>query len=129
MPDIILERIRDADRPDDVALLDEWLATPRKRWGVSGEVILRRLLDSGRLTKAQYFDYRKWRSHVQATESEGGTRMYRHRVPKHVFGDTFVRTVLDALNARHLTLAKANTYLDNLQINDLHRLERHYAGL
>jgi len=40
-----------------------------------------------------------------------------------------VRTVLDALNARHITLAKASSYLDNLKINDLQKLERHCAGL
>jgi hypothetical protein len=54
--------------------------------------------------------------------------MYRHREPKHVFGDMFVRTVLDALSARHITLAKASDYLDRLRIDDLHRLEQHYAG-
>jgi hypothetical protein len=60
---------------------------------------------------------------------DGGSRKYRHREPKHVFGDTFVRTVLDALNARHITLAKASSYLDSLKIKDLHQLERYYAGI
>jgi hypothetical protein len=46
-----------------------------------------------------------------------------------VFGDKYVRTVLDALNARHITLAKASTYLDNLRISDLRQLERYYAGI
>ena len=55
--------------------------------------------------------------------------MYRHREPKHIFGDRFVSTVLDALNSRHITLSKASSYLDSLKINDLHELERHYAGL
>ena len=54
--------------------------------------------------------------------------MYRYREPKHVFGDTFVRTVLDALNARHITIAKASSYLDSLKIKDLHQLEDLYAG-
>jgi hypothetical protein len=40
-----------------------------------------------------------------------------------------VRTVLDALYARHITLAKASSYLDNLKIKDLHQLERFYAGI
>ena len=55
--------------------------------------------------------------------------MYRHREPSHIFGDRFVRTVLDALNNRYITLAKASSYLDGLKINDLHQLERHYAGV
>jgi hypothetical protein len=55
--------------------------------------------------------------------------MYRYREPKHVFGDTFVRTVLDALNASHITLARASSYLDSLKIKDLHQLEHFYAGV
>jgi hypothetical protein len=37
--------------------------------------------------------------------------------------------VLDALSGRYITLTKASSYLDGLKINDLHQLERHYAGL
>jgi Zn-dependent peptidase ImmA (M78 family) len=129
VPDVFLNRIRDADRPTDVSRFDDWLEGPRKTWGISGEVILRRLLDAGRLPGDQYSAYRTWCSQLPVKEAERGTRMYRHREPKHVFGDPFVRTVLDALNARHITLAKASTYLDNLKISDLHQLESHYAGL
>jgi Zn-dependent peptidase ImmA (M78 family)/plasmid maintenance system antidote protein VapI len=130
VPDAFLTNILDAERPDEVSLYDEWLEQQRKAWGVSGEVILRRLLDAGRLSQSQYAAYRQWWKQVETTaKEESGSRKYRHREPKHVFGDTFVRTVLDALNARHITLAKASSYLDNLKIDDLHQLERHYAGL
>jgi Zn-dependent peptidase ImmA (M78 family) len=112
-----------------VSQYDEWLTRQRKTWGVSAEVILRRLLDAGRLPQSQYTAYRQWRAKLPILEAESGTRMYRYREPKHVFGDTFVRTVLDALNARHITLAKASTYLDSLKIKDLHQLENLYAGL
>ena len=129
VPDDFLASIQDAQRPNDVSHYDEWLTQQRKAWGVSGEVILRRLLDAGRLQQRQYNAYRQWRAKLPIIEAESGTRMYRYREPKHVFGDTFVRTVLDALNARHITLAKASTYLDSLKIKDLHRLENLYAGL
>jgi len=128
VPDDFLVNIRDAQRPNDVAQYDEWLTQQRRAWGVSGEVILRRLLDSGRLQQGQYGAYRLWRAKLPIIEAESGTRMYRYREPKHVFGDTFVRTVLDALNARHITLAKASSYLDSLKIKDLHQLENFYAG-
>ena len=62
-------------------------------------------------------------------EKDGGSRQYRNREPKHIFGDGYVRTVLDALNSRRISLAKASSYLDNLTIRDLHQLERHYAGI
>lgn len=129
VPDDFLTCIKDSDRPDEVSLYNEWLEQPRKAWGVSVEVILRRLLDSGRLPQAKYNAYRQWRAELIFTAEDGGNRMYRHREPKHVFGDTFVRTVFDALNARQITLAKASTYLDSLKIKDLHQLERHYAGI
>jgi len=129
VPDAFLRHINDAQRPDDASLYDDWLAETRRAWGVSGEVILLRLLDSGRLQQSQYAAYRHWRARSAIPQRDRGSRLYRHREPKHVFGDTFVRTVLDALNARHITLAKASSYLDNLKINDLQKLERHCAGL
>ncbi len=129
VPDDFLASIRDEERPDDVSRYDEWLERPRKDWGVSPEVILRRLLDTGRLTQSRYSAYRHWREQLIFIATDEGSRKHRHREPKHIFGDTFVRTVLDALNARQITLTKASSYLDSLKIKDLHELERHYAGL
>ncbi len=129
VPDDFLVSIRDAERPDEVSQYDEWLERPRKACGVSSEVILRRLLDAGRLSQDRYTAYRQWRAQSAVPQNDRGNRMYRYREPKNVFGDTFVRTVLDALDARYITLAKASSYLDNLKINDLHQLERHIAGL
>lgn len=129
VPDGFLEDIDDEKHPADIQEFDSWLEPQRKRWGVSGEVILRRLLDMGRLTRTEYSAYRTWRAQVVPHISEGGSRQYRYREPKHIFGDTFVLTVLDALNERQITLAKASSYLDNLKIKDLHKLEGLYAGL
>jgi Zn-dependent peptidase ImmA (M78 family) len=129
VPDAFLLSIRDDERPDDVAKFDDWLAPQRKDWGVSGEVILRRLKDANRLPKAMYAAYRQWWANRQMPEESGGSRAYRNREPKHIFGDGYVRTVLDALNSRRISLAKASSYLDNLTIKDLHTLERYYAGV
>lgn len=129
VPNDFLQQINDGERPDDVSGFDEWLDRPCKVWGVSSEMILRRLLDAGRLTNSQYVAYRNWRAASVKSISESGNRKYRHREPRHVFGNVFVRTVLDALDARHITLAKASSYLDNLKISDLHQLERHFADV
>ncbi len=128
VPNNFLADIRDKERPCEVTQFDTWLEPQRKAWGVSGEVILRRLLDVGRLPQSQYIAYRQWRAKLPITQKSGGSREYRYREPKHIFGDTFVRTVLDALNARHITLAKASSYLDSLKIEKLHQLESFYAG-
>lgn len=130
IPDEFLTAIKDEERPDEESGYDCWLVPQRKNWGISTEVILRRLLDTGRLTASQYNAYRRWRkNNPVAPKSERGNRLYRYREPKHMFGDAYVLTVLDALNAHQITLAKASGYLDNLKIDDLHKLENLYAGL
>lgn len=130
VPDAFLKSIRDSERPAEAAGFDDWLAEQRKAWGVSGEVILLRLMGAGRLLRRDYAAYRAWRDQPLAVKEEDrGNRKWRHREPMHVFGDTFVRTVLDSLSARNITLAKASSYLDNLKIKDVHQLEQFYAGV
>jgi Zn-dependent peptidase ImmA (M78 family) len=129
VPDAWLAQIDDGARPAAVELFDVWLAPYRQRWGVSGEVILRRLLDAGRLPQARYTAYR---THLQGLtfdgDEGGGNRAYRYREPRHIFGDKFVRTVLSALSSRRITATKASSYLDGLKLSDLRNLEQHVAG-
>jgi len=61
-------------------------------------------------------------------EGGGGSR-YRYKEPLRMFGESFVRTVLDALHSQQITLARASTYLDNLKIKDLRRLEETHARI
>lgn len=129
VPDNFLLGIRDDARPQDVAEFDDWLEPQRKAWGVSGEMILRRLMDAGRLPATTYAAYREWNRQRMIPDKEGGSREHRNREPKHIFGDGYVRLVLDALSSRRITLAKASSYLDNLTIKDLHKLEQFYAGV
>ena len=72
VPDEHLNQIRDVDRPTDPAQYDVWLRDQRQEWGVSGEVILRRLKDSGRLTQAQYDAYRQWQSGLVYAQADDG---------------------------------------------------------
>lgn len=127
VPPAFLAMINDADRPANVSQYDAWLDSYRRRWGISVEVILRRLLDSQRLDRANYVSYRRWRSEQLIPEGDGGSRMYRHREPEHIFGTPFVRTVLDSLNNKKITLTKASRYLDGLNLKDIHLLEEYYA--
>jgi Zn-dependent peptidase ImmA (M78 family) len=129
VPDVFLETIDHRSRPKEVSQYDIWLEEKRNKWGVSGEVILRRLLDVGRLSRNEYQAYRSWRAQTISPVTDSGSRSFRHREPRHIFGDTFVRTVLQALHSQNLTLTRASTYLDSLKIQDLHKLEKYYAGL
>lgn len=128
VPGSALRMIDDASRPAQVAEFDSWLKPFRKLLAVSTEVILRRLMDEGRLPYGVYASYRQWRAAQPAQDGSGGSREWRHREPKHLFGDKFVRTVLDALESRQITLAKASDCLDSLKVNDIRELERYYAG-
>lgn len=127
VPDEVLKTVDDRARPRDVAELDAWLRPLTRKLGVSAEVVLRRLLDSKRLNQAAYEGYRQWREKQPVSDDRTGSRKYRHREPRHLFGDPFVSVVLDALHAKQITLAKASTYLDNLKISDVHQLEGAHA--
>ncbi|MBI4998696.1 MAG: ImmA/IrrE family metallo-endopeptidase [Rhodocyclales bacterium] len=129
VPNDLLTTIDDAARPGEVALFDDWLEQQRRAWGVSGEVILRRLMDNGRLQHAEYEAYRRWRQQTAPRADDGGNRAWRHREPVHIFGDRYVRAILDSLGTRSITLTKASTYLDRIKLRDLHQLEGYYAGL
>jgi Zn-dependent peptidase ImmA (M78 family) len=130
VPDDYLSQVHDASRPHDVSLFDGWLKPFKDQWGVSGEVILRRLLDTNRLGRTEYDDYRKFILANSASKApDSGNRSYRHREPRHVFGAPFVRAVFDALHTEQISLSKASTYLDNLKIKDVRALEEHLANL
>lgn len=129
VPDEFLARIDDGARPRDAAEYGAWLKEETRAWGVSNQVILIRLMEEGRLSRGEYDDYLEWRREHPTEEERRGNREWRHREPKNMFGDPFVRTVLDALSADRITLNKASAYLDNLKIKDIHALEGFYAGV
>lgn len=128
VPTAILASIDESSAPQQASEFDAWLKPLRKRLGVSSEVILRRLVDEGRLPGWAYAAYRQWWAAQPVFDAGSGSREWRHREPKHLFGDRFVRTVLDALDCRQITLAKASDCLDSLKVKDIRELERFYAG-
>lgn len=129
VPDKHLNTIDDATRPLEVSEYYGWLRQDADNWGVSAEVILRRLMDSGRLERELYEAYRVWSQRQPIRKQEGGSRQWRNREPLHIFGSRFVRTIFDALHARQITLNKASGYLDNLKVKDVHKLEEHLANV
>lgn len=130
VPDERLKLVNLADKPESAEDFDYWLENHRKAWGVSGEVIARRLLDEGMIRSDEYQAYRRYRAGLKMPELEqGGSRAFRHREPKHIFGDGFVRVILDSLSARNISLAKASTYLDGIKIKDIDSLKGFYVGV
>lgn len=127
VPDTHLIQIKDHERPNDVSQYHKWLKDYSNKWCVSAEVILRRLLEEGRLPKNKYFEFRKWMRDQSENFASGGVRLYRNREPKHIFGDEYVRSVIHSLQNGELTLNKASRYLDGISLKDLHQLETHIA--
>ena len=127
IPDPILAKIVDTQRPADVAEFDNWLKPYTSKLGLSPQALLVRLLRVERLPQPVYKAYVDWKKQLPKAHESGGNRSYRYREPKHLFGDKFVRTVLESLQTRNISLAKASTYLDNITIADVHKLEGTYA--
>ena len=128
LPERFLESIHDHERPQAVSSLDDWFGEYCHNWGVSAEVILLRLVALGRLEPAVYQAYREWHAQRPGSGGKGGNRSYRNREPTHLFGDKFVRTVLDSLHSRTITITRASRYLDGLKLNDLHKLATFHAA-
>lgn len=116
--------------PAQVELYDDFLKKQSDRLGTSVEVILRRLLNKGRLSKQKYEEYRKHKKneykkneHKNVQNNQPGRRRYRPGEPLHIFGKIYVSTVFNSLASKHITLNKASDYLDRLNIVDIHKLE------
>ncbi len=113
----------------EIAEYDNYLSNYKKRWCVSGEAILVRLLINNLISQQHYQSYKNFKSQQTARDRQKETdkipRAYRHREPMNVFGKPFVYAVFDSLHNRNITLAKASTYLDNLKISDVRQLERY----
>ena len=129
VPDQLLSQIDIGKMPENVEDLPSWLNHWRNLWGVSTEVILRRFADSGQISWEKYNLFREWNLNNIPADQEGGNRQYRHREPKHIFGDSYVRAVFEAKNSRQISLARASRYLDDLKIRDMHLLERHLVDV
>jgi len=115
----------------EVSEYDSFLSDYKKLWCVSGRAILVRLLINKKISQSLYQNYVSFKDAIHAKEASRITttsipRTYRHREPVNVFGKPFVYAVFDSLHTKKITLSKASTYLDNLKISDVRRLE-HYV--
>lgn len=113
----------------EIKQYDDYLKEFKKNWCVSGEAILMRLLISNKISQKHYQDYRNYKreqtERIKQLETKPIPRSYRYREPINMFGKPFVYAVFDALHNKHITLAKTSTYLDNLKISDVRKLEQY----
>ncbi len=124
----------------DIQEHDNYLKAFKQDWCVSGDAILYRLFLDKKITKVHYQAYRNFKEQQrkrlleeEKRNKELGIkakiipRKYRHKEPVNIFGRAYVATVLDARQNKHITLSKASSYLDNLKIHTLHKLERDFV--
>ena len=86
------------------------------------------MAETERVTRDAYQNYRRWLDQQHISDEVGGSRKYRYREPLHIFGEKFVKTVLDAVHSENLTISRASDYLDGLKIKDVHELERYVTS-
>ncbi|NHZ85144.1 MAG: ImmA/IrrE family metallo-endopeptidase [Planctomycetia bacterium] len=128
VPDEFLFQINTNEFPfNEVNRYNGYLTEFRQKWGVSVEVILRRLLNEGILEDKYYNEYRDYVSSLPIKSQRGGNRINRYQEPVKMFGKPFVGAVLNAFHENRIPLTKASTYLDNIKINDVHKLEKMYG--
>jgi len=102
---------------------DRDLRTLARRFGVSREVILRRLLTLGRTTQAFYARTREKLLQEYAEMKSGGGPVAQHELALARHGDRFVRLVMTAWHSDYLTLRDVSDYL-NLRVKHLDPLEK-----
>ncbi|MBL0709345.1 MAG: ImmA/IrrE family metallo-endopeptidase [Sulfurimonas sp.] len=113
----------------DIAQYDNYLKQYKQSWCVSGEAILVRLLVNNKISNTHYQNYKNYKKdqleEMKKNQARPIPRNYRYREPVKMFGKPFVYAVFDAFNNKHITLAKASKYLDDLKISDIHKLEKY----
>lgn len=124
VPDNFLARIDMANFPRAVTDFDEYLSAHRNAWGVSGDVIIRRLRDEQLIKQSDYEAYVTFKNSLTYNDNSDGGQRYRATEPLHMFGRLFVTTVFEALHTEQITINKASKFLDNLKLDDLRRLEK-----
>lgn len=111
----------------DVSKYDNYLALFKRKWGVSNQAIMFRLLQAKLISRNTYIKYynrkKEQLEENKKSQKSGGTREYRYREPLKIFGESYVRTVFTAFYEKHITLYKTSTYLDNLKTKGIKKLQ------
>jgi Zn-dependent peptidase ImmA (M78 family) len=140
IPDNLITDI-DLDKLQNLSIEenDTYLKEFKQKWCVSGDAILYRLFIDKKITKVHYKSYKTFKENQYQEQQKEEQRkkdlgqkkdiprVYRHREPINMFGKNYVATVLDAMQNKNITLNKASSYLDNLKIKTLHKLEADFV--
>ncbi len=126
VPDSLLENI---EIPENVEDYRSKFRAIKEKTGVSTEVIVRRLLDTGKLTRETYTKYinfteQQYQDEQKSRSPQSIPRIFRYREPLHIFGRNYTGKILEGLENGVVTLKKAGHYLDTIKVVDIRKLEK-----
>lgn len=130
----MLDTIDDDLKPDNVQYYRDWVKNITSKYSVSTDVVLLRLLKNGRVSQREYNEYREYCAKERdfyfslPVARDQNIPRRRYLEPKQIFGESYVRVILDALQNNIVTLSKASNYLDGLKIKSIKELERSIYG-
>ena len=102
-----------------------------RRLGVSVEVVARVLFEQGKIGERQHIQYgklaQKRRGEDKSPQARRAPKSRRYREPLEIFGEGFVRTILDGMSGGDITLNKACGHLGGVQLSDVMVLKERFG--
>ncbi|MDX7904786.1 ImmA/IrrE family metallo-endopeptidase [Acinetobacter baumannii] len=132
--DTMLKLINFNEKPEDVTGYINWVKPIMDKASVSPDVVLLRLMEYDLISHNEYEEFRVYRKEqheknkkTYGAESKNIARK-RYLEPKQMFGEGYVRVVIDALNNKLVTFNKASNYLDGIKVKNIKEIERSIYG-
>ncbi|AXQ23353.1 ImmA/IrrE family metallo-endopeptidase [Acinetobacter wuhouensis] len=132
--DNVLKQLDIKEKPEEVERFAQWLKPITDKLSVSPDVILLRLKEFNLISQFEYDSFRLYRkeeferNRFSIVKEQKGIPRRRSLEPKQIFGDGYVRVVIEALHSKLVTLNKASNYLDGVKIKNIQEIERSIYG-
>lgn len=128
-----LRLIEFSKKPERIEDYTYWLQPITERLSVSPDVVLLRLMDYDLISQNEFDNFRAYRKEKfekdrKLSSKEQSGRRYRSLEPQHMFGDGYVRVIMDALHNKLVTINKASNYLDGIKVKNIKEIERSIYG-
>lgn len=121
-------------KPENIEDYVYWLKPITERLSVSPDVVLLRLMEYDLISQVEYDSFRAYRKEQYdrnrklAFKEQKGIPRKRYLEPKQMFGEGYVRVIMDALHNKLVTINKASNYLDGIKVKNIKEIERSIYG-
>ncbi|WP_151816796.1 ImmA/IrrE family metallo-endopeptidase [Acinetobacter junii] len=130
----MLNLIEFGRKPENIEDYVYWLKPITERLSVSPDVVLLRLMEYDLISQVEYDSFRAYRKEQYdknrklAFKEQKGIPRKRYLEPKQMFGEGYVRVIMDALHHKLVTINKASNYLDGIKVKNIKEIERSIYG-